>query len=111
MAVPKNFNQIDKRVESLNDLTFYRANYEFEYTEQFKKGLEEGDDKCILIEQSVNGVHDFTALDDELADKKINNWLISLVDNKVIEEFEVTDMVSMSFSEKIKEKKLDTLLK
>lgn len=110
MALPKNFNQLEKRVESLNDLTFYKASYEFEFTEEFKESLKEGDETSQKISEQINGLHEFSALDDEKAETKLRGYLKSLVENKIITDFDVVDLESMTFGEKIVEKNLDKIL-
>jgi hypothetical protein len=49
-------------------------------------------------------------LDDEKAETKLRGYLKSLVENKIITDFDVVDLESMTFGEKIVEKNLDKIL-
>ena len=113
MALPKKFNQIDKRVESLNDLNFYKISYEYEFTDTYKKALKEGYETSNMdldkLRQEINGTKEFSALDDGKANEKINEWLQQFVNDGVLSDFEVTDIKSQSFKDKLDDKKLSPL--
>ncbi len=106
MAVPKNFNQTEKRVESLNDLTFYTVTYEYELTDM--KGLTT--EQIEVVHREITGTKEFSALTDESADDKINEWLESLVVQEILKEYGVVDITSRSFYDKLVDKKLGDIL-
>jgi hypothetical protein len=106
MAVPKNFKQTEKRVESLNELTFYTVNYEYELTEMVGLTTEQVD----VVHREITGTKEFSALTDESADEKINEWLESLVIQEILKEYEVIDISSQSFYDKLVDKKLGDIL-
>jgi hypothetical protein len=102
MAVPKNYNQTEKRVESLNELTFYTVTYEYELTEMENLTNEQIE----VVHREVTGTKEFSALDDDSATDKIDEWLESLVVQEVLKEYEVVDVASRSFYDKIVDNKL-----
>lgn len=107
MAVPKkNFNQMEKRVESLNDLTFYTVNYEYELSDMESLTTEQIE----VVHREITGTKEFSALTDESADDKINEWLESLVVQEILNEYEVIDIESQSFYDKLVDKKLGDIL-
>ena len=106
MAVPKNFNQTEKRVESLNDLTFYTVDYEYELTEM--EGLTT--QQVEVVHREVTGTKEFSALTDESANDKINEWLESLVVQEILKEYEVGNIESQSFYDKLVDSKLSDIL-
>ena len=109
MALPKNYNQTEKRVESLNDLTFYTVTYEYEFTEEFigRDGTNDGLDSLVEL---INGTKEFTALDDESAEQKVLEWLESLVTQQILKDYDVTEITTKTFYETIKDKNLDKIL-
>jgi hypothetical protein len=102
MAVPKNYNQTEKRVESLNELTFYTVTYEYELTDM--NGLTT--EQIEVVHREVTGTKEFSALNDDSATDKIDEWLESLVVQEVLKEYEVVDVASRSFYDKIVDNKL-----
>ena len=115
MSLPKNYQQkvnLPKREKALNDLNFYKISYEYEFTDTYKTALKEGYSTPNLekIKQEIIGFKEFSALNDEKAKEKINEWLQSFVNENVIKEFEVNEITSQTFNDKIKEKKLDVLI-
>lgn len=106
MAVPKNFNQMEKRVESLNDLTYYTVKYEYEFSEMSDLTPEQIE----IVHREITGVKEFTALDDELAHSKINEWLESLVIQNILNEYEIIEIESQTFYDKLVDKKLGDLI-
>lgn len=107
MAIPKkNFNQMEKRVESLNDLTFYTVKYEYEFSEMGELSPEQIE----IVHREITGVKEFSALNDELAHSKINEWLESLVVQDILSEYEIIDIESHTFYDKLVEKKLGDIL-
>ncbi|MHA2431470.1 MAG: hypothetical protein ACXACC_10650 [Promethearchaeota archaeon] len=118
MAIPKNFNQIEKRVESLNDLTFYKISYEYEFTEKFQNQIEEdygdyttnGKSDIDKLNEAINGVKEFVALDNETAKRKIEEWLDSLVKQEILSDYDITEIEELSFHDKLKQQKLNEIL-
>ena len=106
MAVPKNFNQTEKRVESLNDLTYYTVIYEYELTDMDSLTTEQIE----VVHREVTGIKEFSALTDESADEKINEWLESLVVQEILNEYGVVSIESQSFYDKLVDKKLGDIL-
>lgn len=107
MAVPKkNFNQTEKRVESLNELTFYTVDYEYELTDMENLTTEQIE----VVEREVTGTKQFSALTKESANNKINEWLESLVIQEILKEYEVVNITSQSFYDKLVDKKLIDLI-
>jgi tRNA U38,U39,U40 pseudouridine synthase TruA len=107
MAVPKkNFNQMEKRVESLNDLTFYTVNYEYELTDMESLTTEQIE----VVHREITGTKEFSALTDKSADEKINEWLESLVVQEILKEYEVVDITSQTFYDKLVDSKLSDIL-
>jgi hypothetical protein len=106
MAVPKNFNQTEKRVESLNDLTYYTVIYEYELTDMDSLTTEQIE----VVHREVTGMKEFSALTDESADEKINEWLESLVVQEILNEYGVVSIESQSFYDKLVDKKLGDIL-
>ena len=79
MAQPKNYNQTVNfkiKVESLNDLVYYSVRYDYVLT---GKQVEDYD-----VEMEVTGFKEITALDEEQAKAKIQNWFSVLVKNEII---------------------------
>jgi len=68
MAVPKNYNQTEKRVEALNELTFYTVTYEYELTNMENLTTEQTE----VVIREVTGTKEFSALDDDSATSKID---------------------------------------
>ena len=106
MALPKNFNQNGKRVESLNNLTYYSVNYDYTLTDL--KGFNQ--EQIDVINYEINGVKKFTALDDESADLKINEWFESLVRQNIVESYTINKKETKSFHDKLVESKLLDML-
>jgi hypothetical protein len=106
MAVPKNYNQMEKRVESLNDLMFYTVTYDYELTDMEEFSIEQIE----VVHREVTGTKEFSALNDKLAEDKINEWLDSLVIQGILKEFEIIDIQSKTFHDKMVDKKLDLLI-
>ena len=70
MAIPKNYNQFEKRVDSLNELTFYTVDYEYELTDMGEFTPEQIE----VVHREVTGNKEFSALNDESAESKIIEW-------------------------------------
>jgi hypothetical protein len=106
MALPKNYDQTDKRVEALNDLTFYTVDYEYELTDMKDFTAEQVE----VVHREITGKKEFSALNDELANDKINEWLESLVVQEILKEYDIVEINSTSFYDKLIDKKLGDIL-
>ena len=105
MALPKKFNEtinFKNRVDSLNDLTFYSVKYD--YTLMDKK-VEDFD-----VDSEVTGFKEISALDEEQAKAKVENWFNVLVNNGVLESYEIKSVEIKSFYETLKDKKILDIL-
>lgn len=110
MAVPKNYNQLEKRVESLEELTYYEVSYVYEFTDEFKKELETEELGTDQLNEAINGIKKFAALNDDLANKKITEWLDSLTKQGILSDYEITEVKTLTFLEKLREDKLIDIL-
>lgn len=105
MSVPKKFNEtvnLRNRVESLNDLTFYTVRYDFKLAENYQENLIKEFD----VDAEVTGVKEVSALSEEQAMAKIENWFTVLTDRKILESFNINTIESKSFLETLEDKKL-----
>ena len=101
MALPKKFNEtinFKNRVNSLNDLTFYSVKYDYTLT---GKKVEDFD-----VDSEVTGFKEISALDEEQAKAKVENWFNVLVNNGVLESYEIKSVEIKSFYETLKDKKI-----
>ena len=124
MGVPKNFHQttnLPKMVEALNDLTFYDFEYKVVLTEEYNKKLREAEILGHFIDNDLNVVKrasdlelvclkSFSAVDDQTAIRKLNEWLLGKKENNQFSDFEIVDFVTNSFKGKLEEKGLDKIL-
>jgi len=126
MGLPKNFhkkNNLPKVIESLNELNFYNVNYTVKFTKEYDKQLREAelnDDIVIhsefdvvtrnLEERSVNCSINFSAIDDEVARRKINEWLEIRKESGKIESYEINKVISNGFYEELEKKGLLPLI-
>lgn len=105
MALPKNFNQtvnFKNKVESLNDLVYHSVKYDYVLT---GKKVEDYD-----VDSEVTGFKEITALDEEQAKAKIENWFGVLIKNGILESYEIKSSETKNFYETLKDKKLLNLL-
>lgn len=101
MSLPKNFNQtinFKNKVESLNDLIYYSVKYDYVLT---GKKVENFD-----VDTEVTGIKEITALDEEQAKAKIENWFKVLIKNEVLESYEIKSINIKNFYETLKDKNL-----
>lgn len=116
MAIPKNYHQqtnLPKMIEALNDLNFYTVEFEFKFNNDFKNldtfndyVGEFGEIREHLDSETNTGIKKFSALNDDLANDKITEWLDNKIDQNVITEYSVIEIVSDSFYDVLKEKEL-----
>lgn len=105
MALPKNYNQtvnFKNKVESLNDLVYYSVRYDYVLT---GKQVEDYD-----VEMEVTGFKEITALDEEQAKAKIQNWFSVLVKNEILESYEIKTTEFKDLYRTLEDKKLLDLL-
>ena len=121
MGVPKNFHRqtnLPKMVEALNDLTFYDFEYKVVLTEEYDKKSKESETLDNLIDNDLNVVKrisdlelvclkSFSAIDDDTALRKLNEWLTGKKENKELSDYEIGNFSSSSFKEKIEIMGLD----
>lgn len=101
MAVPKHFNQtknIQNRIKSLNDLVFYTVNYEFTLTGEEIENFN--------IQEEITGIKEFSALNEEQAEAKIENWFMVLIEKNILKEYKINSIETKSFYETLKDKNL-----
>lgn len=124
MGVPKYYQEtvnLSKRIEALNDLTFYFFKYEvelsnniineiydnnknFEDLEQFLGEIEFLGDKKALCKNRVS------ATNKEQGYKKIEEWLNKAIESKIIKEYTILGVEEKSFLEELEDKKLNDIL-
>jgi hypothetical protein len=105
MALPKKFNEtinFKNRVDSLNDLTFYSVKYDYTLTD---KKVEDFD-----VDSEVTGFKEISALNEEQAKAKVENWFNVLVKNGLLESYEIKSVEIKSFYETLKDKKILDIL-
>jgi len=112
MALPKKFNQIDKRVEALNEIKFYTISFDVKLTENFVKQQIESYDwgsenKYWGVPhdydiESIRKIKKLSALNDEEATRKITEWLDSEIKKKHISTYKILDVKSNNFLEELK---------
>lgn len=122
MGLPKNFQsqhtQINKRFDSLNDLNFYKITYQFRFTKNFMEKKQETEDWDIdwgvplSMERDTKYVNTkrFSALNDDIAERKIVEWLDKQVENKVFSEYDVILTEKDDLKEILREKGLLPLI-
>lgn len=124
MGLPKNFQQtvnLNKRVEALNDLTFFNFKYEIALS---KKTINEVYDN----NKNFNDLEEFfgemefignkkakctnrvSAINPTIAENKIKEWLDKMVDSEVIERYTIYDVEEKTFKEELEDKKLLDIL-
>lgn len=123
MGVPKYFHQtvnLPKMAEALNDLNFYDFEYSVILTEEYNKKLREAEIMGHIIETDLNIISrygdlefictkSFSALDDNIANDKIKEWLDTKVDKGEISEYKINRMNSNTFYEELEKRSLDKL--
>jgi flagellar biosynthesis chaperone FliJ len=120
MGLPKNFQQtvnLSRRVEALNDLTFYSYNYKVKLTSKIMNEIYDTNKSFEDLEQylgEINFLGDrladcknrISALDREKADEKLREWLNKSINTNIIESYEVLEVKEKTFNEEITEKGL-----
>jgi len=125
MGVPKNFQKtvnLNKRVEALNDLTFYFFEYEVKLTTKIINEVYDNNKSFDDLEQFLGEIkflgnkkalckNRISALDSEQAVLKLKEWLNKAIESEIIESFIVKDVVEKTFAEELDDKNLTELLK
>ena len=119
MGLPKNYNsqkpQLQKRLDSLNDLNYYEAEYMVEFKKDFLEDLDEIKINDLHhhfrydVEQR-KGLKKFSAKNREMATNVINNWLESYKKRGIIETYMLLEMTESSLYDELVEKNLLPLL-
>lgn len=105
MALPKKFNEtinLKNRIGSLNDLIFYTVRYDYVLT---GKQVDEFD-----TDTEVTGIKEFSALDDEQAKSKIDNWFNVLMTNGILKSYDIKSTEVRSLYETLEDKKILDIL-
>ena len=105
MSLPKKYNEtinFKNRVDSLNDLIFYTVKYDYVLT---GKKVDEFD-----TDKEVTGLKEISALNEEQAKAKIENWFTVLVDNEILESYEIKSTEFRSLYETLENKKILDIL-
>jgi len=124
MSLPKNFQQtvnLNKRVEALNDLTFYLFEYQVILTEEiineiYSKDFDEYEKLSLLGEvkflgnKKANCKNRVSALNKEKSEEKFKELLNKAIEGNLIESFEVKKVTEKTFADEIDEKNLTELL-
>jgi len=106
MALPKNFNKtvnFNNRVESLNDLIYHSVRYDYVLTGNKLDGFN--------IDTEITGFKEISALDEEQAKAKIENWFNVLIKHGILESYTITSSETKNFHETLKDKNLLDILK
>jgi hypothetical protein len=124
MGLPKNFNEKVNRpkiVESLNDLNFYTTEFVIEI---IKDSSNKERQQYDLLHDTLNADYNvlsregdmlvcsknYSALNDEIALRKLTEWLEIKKNNEEIVSYEIKELKSNSFYEELDKKGLLDLL-
>lgn len=105
MSLPKKFNEtinFRNKVESLNNLVYYSVKYDYVLT---GKKVEDFD-----VDMEVTGFKEISALNEEQAKAKVENWFNVLIKNEILKSYEIKSTETKNFYETLKDKKLLDLL-
>jgi len=124
MSLPKNFQQtvnLNKRVEALNDLTFYIYSFEVNLTNKIINEVYDNNRSFEDLEEFLGEVsfvgnkiakckNRVSALDKEKADKKLDDWLNKAIESEIITGYKITGVDERTFNEELEDKKLMDIL-
>ena len=124
MSLPKNFQQtvnLNKRVEALNDLTFYIYSFEVNLTNKIINEVYDNNRSFEDLEEFLGEVsfvgnkiaickNRVSALDKEKADKKLDDWLNKAIKSEIITGYKITGVDERTFNEELEDKKLMDIL-
>lgn len=105
MALPKKFNEtinFKNRIESLNDLIFYKVEYDYVLT---GKKIDDFD-----TDTEVTGIKEVNALDEEQAKAKVENWFNVLIKNEILESYTIKSTKFKNLHQTLKDKKILDIL-
>jgi phosphoribosylformylglycinamidine (FGAM) synthase PurS component len=129
MSLPKTFHQktnLPNIYKSLNKLNFYRFTFNITVTknfytllendEDFGTGLNILDELGVLMSETSNEnikicEKTISALSEEVANRKINEWLDKFLDNTVISDYVVLSKKELSFEDILEEKQLKNIFR
>jgi hypothetical protein len=117
MGLPKNFNEtvnFNKRLESLNDLTFYHFTYDLHFTEKFIEEIYTNEESYNNIEnflgavkfngsRTAEGENRVSALTLSEAENKLNKWLGKAIESEMISGFNIKKVKENSFNKELEE--------
>lgn len=133
MGVPKNYQKtvnLSNRIKALNDLNFYTFKYKLNLTEEAITTIYEnlGEDILETFEEFIGtitvnktihtennggeafGEKRFSAVDDEKANEKYQQWLTKAKDIGLVNSYETISIVKKTFKEELEEKKIMDIL-
>jgi hypothetical protein len=133
MGVPKNYQQtvnLSNRVKALNDLNFYTFKYKLNLTEEAITTIYKnmGEDILETFEEFIGtitidkttqtensdgeafGEKRFSAVDDEKADEKYQQWLNKAKDIGLVSSYGTISVTKKTFKEELEEKKIMDIL-
>lgn len=124
MGLPKNYHQtvnLSKRIEALNDLTFFVFNYEVTFSNKIINEIYDNNRSFDDLEQFLGEINFIgnkraicknrvSALDREKGFQKINEWLNKAIDSDIIENYVITDIEEKTFNQELEDKGLTDIL-
>jgi hypothetical protein len=124
MGLPKNFNEtvnFNKRLESLNDLTFYHFTYDLHFTEKFIEEIYTNEESYNNIEnflgavkfngsRTAEGENRVSALTLSEAENKLSKWLGKAIESEMISGFKIKNVKENSFDEELNDLGLQNIV-
>lgn len=124
MSLPKNFQQtanLNKRVEALNNLTFYLFEYDVILTDEiveeiYSKDFDEFEPIALLGEVKFLGnkkaecKNRVSALDREKSEEKFKELMKKAIKGGIVKEYEIKNVTEKTFADELDEKNLTELL-
>jgi hypothetical protein len=125
MGVPKNFQKtvnLTKRVDALNDLTFYLYEYNVTLTPKIVNEVYDNNKSFDDLEQFLGEMtfignkvvkckNRISALNKEKAEPKLKEWLNKSIETGIIEDYSIEKVEEKTFNEELEEKGLTDILK
>lgn len=125
MGVPKNFQKtvnLNKRVNALNDLTFYLYEYNVTLTPKILNEIYDNNKSFGDLEQFLGEItysegyvvkckNRISALDKEKSYIKLTEWLNKAVETEIIEDYDIIKVSEKTFNEELEEQGLTEILK
>lgn len=124
MSLPKHYQQtvnLNKRIEALNDLTFYFFKYEVELTNKIVNEFVDNSRNFDDLEKFLGQINFMgnkkaicknrvSAVTEDLAFKKIEEWLGKATESEIIKEYKILEVTKKTFVEELEDKKLSDIL-